>query len=230
MLRCVSGTAHPEHASSERNRLALHWTPKGAPALLNAGCAWGYGTRFFAARAQHVAGIDVNADWIEVARERYPQIDFRTASLEAIPYPDAAFDVVVCLDVLEHVADEQRSLEEVFRVLRPGGGQILTTPHRGAFAFLDLENVLLGLGRTDYRRIRVCRRASNAPCSRTAMTAIEIDYLIPYGPLVLHRAQDPQALTTSRRRPSGGRRARTRRGRRRGLDRCRRPRSRSGGP
>jgi 2-polyprenyl-3-methyl-5-hydroxy-6-metoxy-1,4-benzoquinol methylase len=139
----------PELGLAERNRLALRWTPNGASTLLDAGCSWGYATRFFTERAHRVAGIDVDERAIGVASERYPEIDFRAAPLEAIPHPDEAFDVVLCLDVLEHVQDERRSLDELFRVLRPGGTLILSTPHRGAFSFLDPVNVLRRLGRID---------------------------------------------------------------------------------
>jgi 2-polyprenyl-3-methyl-5-hydroxy-6-metoxy-1,4-benzoquinol methylase len=144
----------PELALTERNRLALRWTPRSAPALLDAGCAWGYATRFFVGRVQHVAGIDVDADAIDVARARYPAIDFRVAPTESIPYRDEAFDVVVCLDVLEHVEDERRSLDELFRVLRPGGTLVLTTPHCGLFSFLDPANILRRVGRSDQPRHR----------------------------------------------------------------------------
>jgi SAM-dependent methyltransferase len=109
----------------------------------------GSATRFFANRVGHTAGIDIDDRLIDVARGRYPQIDFRVAPLEAIPYPDEEFDVAVCLDVLEHVDDERRSLDELFRVLRPGGTLILTTPHRGLFAFLDPINVLRRVGLID---------------------------------------------------------------------------------
>lgn len=139
----------PELELVERNRLALRWTPKGAPALLDAGCAWGYATRFFAERAGRVAGVDVDEQAVAVAAERYPWIDFRAAPLEAIPHTSESFDVVLCLDVLEHVQDERQSLDELFRVLRPGGTLVLTTPHRGAFSFLDPVNVLRRLGRID---------------------------------------------------------------------------------
>jgi SAM-dependent methyltransferase len=139
----------PELGLAERNRLALRWTPQGVSALLDGGCSWGYATRFFAGRAKRVAGIDVDEQAIGVASARYPWIDFRVAPLEAVPHPDEAFDVVLCLDVLEHVRDEHRSLDELFRVLRPGGTLILTTPHQGLFSFLDPVNVLRRLGRVD---------------------------------------------------------------------------------
>jgi len=46
----------------------------------------------------------------------------------AIPYPDETFDLVIANHVLEHVTDDARALEEVRRVLKPGGYAILQTP------------------------------------------------------------------------------------------------------
>ncbi len=124
-----------------RGRLALRWIPRGAPALLDAGCSDGSGTFHYAKLVGRAAGFDLDATAIARARERYPEIEFDVAPLERIPHPDEAFDVVVCLDVLEHVEDERAGASELFRVLRPGGTLILTTPHRGAFGFLDPVNV-----------------------------------------------------------------------------------------
>ena len=52
---------------------------------------------------------------------------------EQLPYPSASFDLVVCLDVLEHVADPALVLAEIHRVLRPGGVALVTVPNRHAF-------------------------------------------------------------------------------------------------
>ena len=128
-------------AVRERARLAMHWIPRGASTLLDAGCSAGYATAYFAELVESAAGIDVDEEAIRQARSRFPSIDFQPAPLERIPHPDEAFDVVVCLDVLEHVTDERLAVTELFRVLRPGGTLILTTPNRGAFGFLDPINL-----------------------------------------------------------------------------------------
>lgn len=119
----------------------MQWIPRGASTLLDAGCSAGYATVHFAEHVGNAAGIDVDEDAILEARAKYPEIDFQVAPLERIPHPDESFDVVVCLDVLEHVSDDGTAVEELFRVLRPGGTLILTTPHRGAFGFLDPINL-----------------------------------------------------------------------------------------
>jgi SAM-dependent methyltransferase len=50
------------------------------------------------------------------------------ADLQAMPYPDASFDTLICNNVLEHVADDNQALREIARVLRPGGRALLTVP------------------------------------------------------------------------------------------------------
>jgi ubiquinone/menaquinone biosynthesis C-methylase UbiE len=150
-----------------RHRLAFTWIPAGCQRLLDAGCAWGYAAHHFELRSEFVAGIDPDADAIAVARDRYPHIEFTQGVLEHLPYEDASFDVVTCCDALEHVADERGSLNELWRVLRPGGVLILSTPHRGLFGWLDHSNYLPGLRKLLAHRaprlFATVQRARNRP-------------------------------------------------------------------
>jgi SAM-dependent methyltransferase len=68
-----------------------------------------------------VAGIDVSGSMLELARRRAPGVDLRVGGAEAIPYPDASFDVAVSTQVLEYVPDVPAALAELHRVVRPGG-------------------------------------------------------------------------------------------------------------
>jgi SAM-dependent methyltransferase len=56
-----------------------------------------------------------------------PGVDFHS-DLTAIPRPDAAYDVVVCSHVLEHVSDDRAAMRELRRVLAPGGFAVLQVP------------------------------------------------------------------------------------------------------
>ena len=91
-----------------------------------------------AARGAKVTGIDPAAEAIAAARQHakamgHP-IAYDVGFGEALPYADAAFDAVVCVDVLEHVADLPAVLAGVARVLRPGGLFLFDTINRNPLA------------------------------------------------------------------------------------------------
>ncbi len=77
-------------------------------------------------------GIDVSPRAVAFCRERGVE-QVRVGSVTNIAYPDATFDLVVALDVIEHVSDDKKAIEEIKRVLKPGGIAILFVP---AFMFL----------------------------------------------------------------------------------------------
>jgi ubiquinone/menaquinone biosynthesis C-methylase UbiE len=74
-----------------------------------------------------VSGIDPSAQMIEVARRKASraglQVDYRIGAIEALPYRDASFDVVLSSLMMHHLPDDLKSagLAEVRRVLKPGG-------------------------------------------------------------------------------------------------------------
>jgi SAM-dependent methyltransferase len=64
---------------------------------------------------------------------------------EPLPYADAAFDLVVSMDVVEHVAQPEPWLREAFRVLRPSGTLFLTTPNYASLSLRVIESTVLEL-------------------------------------------------------------------------------------
>lgn len=72
-------------------------------------------------RGGHAVGIDFSEAMLEEARQRYPDIEFRQASAESLPFEDAEFDTVVSNFVVHHLGRPERALAEAFRVLRKGG-------------------------------------------------------------------------------------------------------------
>jgi 2-polyprenyl-6-hydroxyphenyl methylase/3-demethylubiquinone-9 3-methyltransferase len=93
--------------------------------VLDVGCGGGFSCEFLAHRGAIVSGVDQSAPCIRIAREHAQQnqlaIDYQHGVAEHLPYSEDSFDVVVCVDVLEHVANVQETLAEVSRVLKPGG-------------------------------------------------------------------------------------------------------------
>lgn len=80
---------------------------------------------------------DYNPDYCNIARlraRRYGlELPITVAAGEQLPYAGALFNVVLCLDVLEHVQDARAVLREIYRVLKPGGIVLTTVPNRHAF-------------------------------------------------------------------------------------------------
>jgi SAM-dependent methyltransferase len=74
-----------------------------------------------------VAGIELNPDAAEVARGR-GDFDVRIGRVEELPWEAATFDLITCLDVIEHTPDDRMALAELRRVSKPGGWLLLTVP------------------------------------------------------------------------------------------------------
>jgi ubiquinone/menaquinone biosynthesis C-methylase UbiE len=96
-------------------------------AFLDAGCGDG---RYLAALADELphrrAGLDLSERILETARARV-DADFRQGNLEALPFADGEFDLVLCSQVIEHVLDPDAAAAELVRVLRPGGTLVVST-------------------------------------------------------------------------------------------------------
>lgn len=89
--------------------------------LLDVGCGSGELLRDAAALRADVAGCDPAPGMLALAGRAAPGADLRAAGAEALPWPDAAFDVVVAVNALHFAEDEEAALAEVHRVLAPGG-------------------------------------------------------------------------------------------------------------
>lgn len=102
--------------------------------VLDVACGTGVVTRMAAERVRSsgaVAGLDVNAGMLAVARSETPpdiSIDWYEASAEAMPLGDEAFDVVLCQMGLQFVPDKLAALREMRRVLATGGRLHVTLP------------------------------------------------------------------------------------------------------
>lgn len=105
---------------------------KGAD-VLDLGCGCGYGTHMLATGgARSAFGVDISPEAIDYSRANYraPNLSFEVMDVTSLKFADASVNVVVCLEVFEHVEDQEALLKEAVRVLAPGGTLILSTPNK----------------------------------------------------------------------------------------------------
>lgn len=112
--------------------------------ILEVGCGGGLICEELAKRGATMVGIDPSRDALRTAREHAAQskladrITYEQGFAEALPYDFGRFQVVVCLDVLEHVQHLGRTIAEIARVLAPGGVFVFDTINRTILARIAL--------------------------------------------------------------------------------------------
>lgn len=139
--------------------------PDGAR-LLDAGC--GSGRTLDELRAfGAVSGVDLSPDAVHRARAR-GHADVSVSRVEALPFPDGTFDLVTCLDVIEHTPDDQATLRELLRVLTPRGRIVVSVPaHPALWSTHDEVNL---------HHRRYTRAALNAAASGAGLRVLSDTY------------------------------------------------------
>src|SRR5207248_1650808 len=98
---------------------------------LDVGCGDGYLINLLRLRCEEAVGIEYDATGIELAAAKlatYPNCNVIRASCYEIPFASRSFDAVLLADVIEHLPEPDRCLEEIGRVLTPEGALFVTTP------------------------------------------------------------------------------------------------------
>ncbi len=104
---------------------------QGGENIIDIGCGPGLTTMALAevtGKNGSVLGVDIAEPMLSIARKRcaqLPNVDFALTDVTALPYADHSFDVALATQVYEYVADVDRALSELARVLRPGGRALL---------------------------------------------------------------------------------------------------------
>jgi len=181
------------------NPLRLDWIAARAPLagrkVLDVGCGGGILAESMARLGAEVTGIDLSEKALKVAElhlhESKLAISYQSISAEDLSAQKAgSFDVVTCLELLEHLPEPASMVAACARLVRPGGQVFFSTINRNPKAYLFAvigAEYLLGLlpkGTHDYQRFlrpselaRWCRESGLAPREFTGMT---------YNPLTRH--------------------------------------------
>jgi ubiquinone/menaquinone biosynthesis C-methylase UbiE len=104
--------------------------------VLDVGCGNGYVLSRYAKGGAEVYGVDLTQAGIDLCRRRFElsgiRGSFTVGSAEDLPYPSDTFDVVCSMGVLHHTPDTPKAVDEIFRVLKPGGRLIVMFYHRNS--------------------------------------------------------------------------------------------------
>jgi 2-polyprenyl-3-methyl-5-hydroxy-6-metoxy-1,4-benzoquinol methylase len=129
-----------------RQRIALEMVEAGAPRaarVLDVGCGTGRMAATLMRRGYEVWGLDIAETMVRHAREHCGSDRFRVGDIERLPFRDHTFDAVVCLGVVEYLEVDERALHEIWRVLKPGGTAVVTTPN-AICPFYPMARLLAG--------------------------------------------------------------------------------------
>jgi SAM-dependent methyltransferase len=110
--------------------------------VLDIACGEGYGAHLLAMQAAMVTGIDIEPTAIAAATSKYRRanLQYQQGSILNIPATDNSYDLVVSFETLEHVADHEKVISELRRVLKPNGVLIISTPERDNYRRVDPAN------------------------------------------------------------------------------------------
>lgn len=79
-----------------------------------------------------LTGLDINPEYLNAAKETIdsPRIKFIKGDATNLPFENNSFDQIIASEILEHIKEDERVIEEVYRVLKPGGKVIITVPNK----------------------------------------------------------------------------------------------------
>jgi len=99
--------------------------------LLELGCGEGRGVELLAPIATSFTAIDKIGEVVDQLTRKFPDHTFKKGSFPPLDGTESnSFDTIVSFQVIEHIKDDRKFLEEIWRVLKPGGKAIITTPNK----------------------------------------------------------------------------------------------------
>ncbi len=130
--RVVPGKVEPDLLNEHLSRYLFARGFAPSRRVLDLGCGTGYGSAILAESAKSVVAVDISRETIVYARENYtqPGINFLVANSTHLPVRSESLDLVVCFEVVEHLSEQGRVLDEISRVLKQDGLLLISTPNR----------------------------------------------------------------------------------------------------
>ena len=128
----VPGKTDPRIEADHIERYRFACTHAAGKRVLDIACGAGYGTKLLVrSGAAHADGVDISPDHVAYANEHYggPGVRFHQGDITTFR-SENPYDLIVCFETIEHVADFRAALSNLFALLRPGGTLLVSSPNR----------------------------------------------------------------------------------------------------
>jgi 2-polyprenyl-6-hydroxyphenyl methylase/3-demethylubiquinone-9 3-methyltransferase len=188
------------------NPLRLHWIDGIAglsgKRVLDVGCGGGILSEAMAGLGAEVTGIDLSDQALQVAQlhllESRANVTYRKAAVEELAREQpASFDVVTCMEVLEHIPQPAEHVAACVQMLRPGGHAVFATINRNPksflFAIVGAEYILNLLPRGTHQYAKFIRPSELSAWCRAAGLTVERIIGMTYNPLTRVYALGPDS-------------------------------------
>ena len=128
LLARVSGFHHNFRRIEECSTLLRWLEPQPGEKILDVGCGDGFYTERIARKGAEATGIDIRKKAIMRARNRAPgrKLYFMEMNAEGLDFPENHFDKIISFCVIEHLQDDEKTLRQIARLLKPGGRLFLS--------------------------------------------------------------------------------------------------------
>lgn len=139
-----------ELAPTYYTRLVMVLQEVGNPEkLFNAGCGDGFYDVFLKQKSKLLVSLDINKGDLMIAKVINPEksVKYYLGKLEKLPFKSESFDTIICVEVLEHLKNDQQAINELVRVLKKKGKLIITVPSKNFPFVYDPINYILNLFR-----------------------------------------------------------------------------------
>ncbi len=105
--------------------------------VLDLACGEGYGSWFLSQTASNVVGLDISLDAITHAKTKYTQSNLHFCVGSILDIPESIhdhYDVIICFEALEHVAEQAQLLQQIQKNLKPNGLLMISTPNKPVYS------------------------------------------------------------------------------------------------
>jgi len=134
--RIVPGASPPAFLQEHAARYVFAGPLCRNKRVLDVASGLGYGTDYLRTAGAKITGLEIDAESVRYCRMQYPAAEFVCGDAEQLPtHWEAAFDVVVSFETVEHLPHPEKFLDGAFQCLRPGGLFVCSTPNKDLFFF-----------------------------------------------------------------------------------------------